>query len=415
MLAASHELPMEPCPANPPQAHLAQAFSEFLSASASLELSYRELQAKVAELTFTLSERDRELSNTLSEKNSMARLLQKMVEAMPCGVLVVSGAGAIRLANPEAARLLALSAAQMPDLAAIRLHTGLDQLFLQEPLRPDEPAGAAEQEISFRSSAGQHWIAVRRVPLPAVMEVASTTGPGAVFTLQDISARKRSEQQREAARDTVALAQVSALLAHEIRNPLASLELFASLLAEDPNRSAEWLSHLRAGIRSLSGTVNNVLTLNGETPPFLERVDLSLEADLASRFLQPLAQQANVSLSLETMEPSLGIQANRSALHQLLLNLCSNALRHTPAGGEVRIRCARGSADKVLVSVSDNGSGIAKEHLSRLFEGGFSGSGTRPGLGLAVCRRLMDIHGGAIHVTSQMGAGSTFTLEFQPG
>ncbi len=416
MLPSSHQVPIELLQASSQETLLAAAFSEFISASAKLELSYRDLQAEVAELSLALSERSQELHESLSENRSMGLTLQRIVEAMPCGVLVIAHGGAVRLANPEAARLLALSAAQMPTLSSIEAETGLNlQCFTVGEESPEH-----EQELSFESSAGRHWIAVRHVQLSSEKS-ASAHGQAAeaVLTLQDISARKRLERERESARDAVALAQVSALLAHEIRNPLASLELFAGLIADSPERRDEWISHLRAGIRSLSGTVNNVLALHGGAAPAMERLDLLTEAKLAVDFLQPLAQQANVALLFAMDEFAIDgepqLRANKSAFHQLLLNLCSNALRHTSPGGTVTIRCGPRPAQRgTLIAVTDTGCGIPKEHLPKLFEGGFSGSGTTPGLGLAVCERLMRQHGGAIHVASRVGHGSTFTLEFQP-
>ncbi len=407
---------------------MAQAFSDFISASASLELSYRDLQSEVAELSLALLERNQALDESLSENRAIGFTLERILEAMPCGVLVVNDAGTVRLTNPEAARLLALSAAQMPTLHAIHSEIGLD-LYRNslDPFKDEE-----EQELSFESSEGRHWIAVRRVYLsaPAVPgQIGTGTRSEAVLMLRDISARKRMEAEREAAREAVALAQVSALLAHEIRNPLASLELFAGLIADSPERSDEWLSHLRAGIRSLSGTVNNVLTLHGGGVPTMECFDVLAEAALAVSFLQPLARQVGVALLLET-EPRTEIKAetdsqskpnmtevflrgNRTAFHQLLLNLCSNALRHSAEGGTVQVVCPQDNRTPMLqIAVIDNGCGIPQDHLPRLFEGGFSGTGTTPGLGLAVCARLMQQHGGRINVESRLGHGSTFTLEF---
>ena len=410
MLPSSHQALISPVQASSQEALLAAAFSEFISASARLEISYRDLQAEVAELSLALTQRSQELHTSRSENKTMGVTMQRIVEAMPCGVLVVDGEGRVQLANPEAARLLAISGEQMPTLMSIQAQTGIDLRSFQEGAALD----GVEQEFSFESSARRHWIAVRRVPLPgSTSRGHATTGPQAVLTLQDISARKRLEREREAARDSVALAQVSALLAHEIRNPLASLELFAGLIVDSPERRDEWISHLRAGIRSLSGTVNNVLALHGGTAPTMERLELAVEAALAVSFLQPLAQRASVTLLLELDDDDLCIRANKSAFHQILLNLCSNALRHTQPGGMVSIRCQPAHATRsVKISVADTGCGIPKDHLSRLFEGGFSGSGVTPGLGLAVCERLMSQHGGAIHVESRVGHGSCFTLEF---
>ena len=405
---------------------LAEAFSEFVSASARLELSYRDLQAEVAELSHSLAERNQALGESLSENRDMQLALRQVLHSMPCGVLVVNKEGTLQLVNAEAARLLDLPIDE-PD-APIHLDTVLGgigkDLFCT--IVSDAALGnqAREQEFSFDLPDAEgrpterHWVLISKVRLPE-KPGGRAGGPAngeVVLTLRDISARKRMEAEREAAREAVALAQVSALLAHEIRNPLASLELFAGLIADNPERTGEWLSHLRAGIRGLSGTVNNVLLLHGGGNPRLERLELSEEATTAVEFLQPVARQHSVVLGLDFVDQEqLWLHANKSALHQLLINLCSNALRHTPPGGSVQLRCgAQGSKRKrtVRVSVIDTGAGIAEEHLSHLFESGFSGSGTTPGLGLAVCDRLMRQHGGSIHVASRLGHGSTFTLEF---
>jgi two-component system sensor histidine kinase FlrB len=413
MLPTSHAVPTSTADLVPQHELLVGAFSDFIAASARLELSYRDLQVEVAQLGLALSERNQALKESLAENRSMRLALEQILDSMPCGVVVVSGGGAICLANPEAARLLGLEPGAMRSLATVLAERGVDLAPGPLGIREDAP----EQELSFEGSGGRRWIAVRRCGLQqsAAITVGGETVE-AVLTLRDTSARRRMEAERDAARESVALAQVSALLAHEIRNPLASLELFAGLIADSPERRDEWISHLRAGIRSLSGTVNNVLTLHGGGAPAMERLDVAAEARVAVEFIRPLARQANVALCLRLEgKRELAIRGNKSALHQILLNLCSNALRHTLTGGELTVTCdAQGDTGRscVRLSVSDNGCGIREDHLHRLFEGGFSGSGSTPGLGLAVCDRLMQQHGGTIRVQSRVGQGSTFTLEF---
>ena len=407
MLPSSHPIPIKAVPV--PGVELAEAFSDFISASSRLELSYRELQERVAELTLRLSERNRALSDSLSENRNMGHRMERILEAMPCGVLVVSADGVPRVVNPEAARLLQVwrgqgGASEFPGSGA-GCHREFRSLY--------ESAHEFEQELSFESPTGQYWIAVRKVPLMGLESNGSIPRHDSVIMLRDISAYKRIERERETARDAVALAQVSALLAHEIRNPLASLELFAALITEDPEKTDEWISHLQAGIRSLAGTVNNVLTLHAGSAVVLQPINVALEAALSVSFLQPLAAQACVNLVLEAESEDVWCRSTGTAFQQILLNLCTNALRHTPAGGLVRVVCSApaNAEDHVRIAVVDTGSGISHEHLPRLFEAGYSGSGVTPGLGLAVCDRLIRQHGGAIHVSSRLGHGSTFTLE----
>ena len=135
-------------------------------------------------------------------------------------------------------------------------------------------------------------------------------------------------------------------------------------------------------------------------------------------FVQPIAEQASVSLSFVGAEESLTgltIQGNENGLRQIILNLVCNAIRHTPAGGKIVVsveRTRRAGKMGALVKITDTGCGIPAHMLEHLFEAGFSADGNTPGLGLAVCKRLMMQHGGEIRVSSRVNHGSTFELEF---
>ena len=114
-------------------------------------------------------------------------------------------------------------------------------------------------------------------------------------------------------------------------------------------------------------------------------------------------------------ERPISIQGNEDALRQILLNLTANAIRHTAVGGLVEVAAKaemRHGTLRGIVTVRDNGYGIPREQLPHIFEAGFSGTGETPGLGLAVCKRLMTQHHGDIRVSSQVGHGTEFELEF---
>jgi two-component system sensor histidine kinase FlrB len=151
----------------------------------------------------------------------------------------------------------------------------------------------------------------------------------------------------------------------------------------------------------------------------LEPVSLSTSIDRAIRFVRPLADQAEISLDFVAEDDQVQVMGNESALQQVVLNLVSNAIRHTPAGGSVTVLLraekteANGeSRDQVTVQFSDTGCGIRPEQVEHIFEPGFSGSGDTSGLGLAVCKQIMEQHGGRISASNSVNAGASFTLHF---
>jgi two-component system sensor histidine kinase FlrB len=416
MLPGSHATPINDAGLDPLRNSglLADAFSEFISASSLLEESYRDLQREVRHLGIELSERNAALTRSLAENDRMRAALQQIIDSMPCGVLVLDTAETIVMINPEGRRLLELGASHVTSLQALSALCRIDFASL---------AGGSDQsldsELSLSSAGGKRWLAIGNRKLSCAGVHQEVGGGNAalknIWILRDITASKHAEQEREAARSALALAEASTTLAHEIRNPLASMELFAGLIADDPANTAQWVSHLRAGIRQLSGTVNNVLSMHGGANPHFAPVDLAACIQSGVEFVRPIADQAGVELWFESGSDGLTILGNENLLRQIVLNLICNAIRHTPASGRIDVsvrNVTRKGLRRALVAVADTGSGIPPYLIERIFEAGFSGNGDTPGLGLAVCRRLMASHGGKIRATSRIDKGSTFQLEF---
>jgi PAS domain S-box-containing protein len=392
---------------------LAGEFSEFIAAAARLENSYRALQDEVSALGMELSERNAALSTSLAENERMRLALQQIVDSMPCGVLVLDRKGNITTINPESIRLLGLDpmnsgAASPATLAQISARSGVN---LQSSFAGTSGSDAC-QEFRVSGASGQRWLEVHN---RRIFHKKSKTGAAdqTILILRDITAQKRAEQEREAGRKAMALAELTTILAHEIRNPLASLELFAELIEMDDDRRGEWISNLRAGIRSLSSTVNNVLSFHGSGSLALAPVELSSLMGNAIQFARPLADQAAVSLRWTAARGTNQVMGNEGALQQVVLNLLSNAIRHTPAGGSVSVSLrAASDGEHIEAEFSDTGCGIRADQIDRLFEPGFSGSGDTTGLGLAVCERIMKQHGGRISVCNGVHSGAQFTLQF---
>jgi signal transduction histidine kinase len=384
---------------------LVRAFALFTDAAASLERSYTQLQAEVTRLRRDLEATHHDLSLSVEQNHRTRQHLDRIVEGLPCGVLVIEAEEKISIVNPAARKLLDVPEA-IPLAVPDQLPDGATELLRRSP--------ADGREHEYPCDRGDlEWIAVRQAQLPAA------AGGSAIFILRDSTEAHRLEQAQDSLRRRQALAEMSALLAHEIRNPLGSLELFAGLLdaANLGGERQQWVAHLRAGLRTLSATVNNVLHFH--SPPLLELVSTDLGQILRAieQFLRPLAQQANVEVELSHQLEGVCIAADPHRLEQVVLNLALNAFRFMPQGGRLRISGEihdQGENSRARVEITDSGPGVAPEHLERIFDAGFTTRPGSPGLGLAVCKTIVEQHGGSITVASEPGRGTTFTLEF-PG
>jgi two-component system sensor histidine kinase FlrB len=376
---------------------LARAFASFTEAAGSLERSYGQLQAEVARLRQELEETNRDLARSLEENHRMRLHLNRILEGLPCGVLVIEADGRVSIANPETQlRLRALD-------GEARVNIWMKDLLQRTS------AGSAEHE--YQCSHGDlEWVAIRHAQLPV------EDGGSSIFILQDISARKALEQENQPLQRRQALAHMSAVLAHEIRNPLGSLELFAGLLAGSQlaGEQREWVAHMQAGLRGLAATVNNVLHFHSGAAPEMAPLDLGEFLRSLHDFLRPLAQQARVRMELVQSLDGVMLAADRHRLEQVLLNLALNAFRFMPGGGILRISGRGVEKNGAAIVVADTGPGIAPENLVRIFDAGFTTRTGSPGLGLAVCRTIMQQHGGSITATSRPGRGTKFVLQF-PG
>jgi signal transduction histidine kinase len=229
-------------------------------------------------------------------------------------------------------------------------------------------------------------------------------------------AAPRNDLSGERVRRLQALGEMAAVLAHEIRNPLGSMELFAELIKDacrDRADVSQWAVHLLAGLRALAATVNNVLRFYTQAPVERLRVDAAQLLAGTVEFLQPLALQRSVGVIFEPPDGEVAILADPYALQQVFFNLAINAFRAMQPGHSLVIRLKPprlGTADSVQIEFEDSGPGIPPERLAQIFEAGFTTRQGSPGLGLTVSKRIVEQHDGVLQVESVLGKGTKFTL-----
>jgi len=234
--------------------------------------------------------------------------------------------------------------------------------------------------------------------------------------------RRKTEQQAAARVDAERLnrdrAGLVARISHEMRAPLSALVIGAEIIRVDGLPSAKIRklgSTLEISGRHLLSLIDEVLDLcqieAGELALRAERIEVASLVDEAVSAAAPLAVKRGVSVHADVPR-GVAVAGDRVRLRQVLLGLLANAIKFTPAGGQVGVRA--GSDDRsVWIHVTDTGVGIPAADLGRIFEPFERGASEQagPGLGLAIARRIVELHQGTIAATSGPEPGSTFSIE----
>ena len=386
---------------------LTHAFLTFTQAAGSLERSYAQLQGEVGRLRTDLECANTELSRSLEETCRVRAFLGRILEGLPCGVLVTDDKQQPRMVNPEARQLLELEPDWNPETGASC--PAIIQNLLSEII-PSAPNSEEEWNSAILRDKKSIGVSATRV------EKAPNRTSETIWILRDISEQKRMAGEREAARRAHALAEIATVLAHEIRNPLASMELFAGLLAgttTDMPEANQWVTHLQAGLRSLSATVNNVLQFHSQPCGKLLPTSINRLLRETAEFLGPLARQRALEIRVSNSIEDATVAADAHRLQQVFFNLCLNAFHAMKAGGvlTIKLRAATDvSRSFVQIDFQDQGGGIDPAVLENIFEPGFTTKAGSPGLGLSVCKKVIEQHGGTIRVRSVARRGSTFSL-----
>jgi PAS domain S-box-containing protein len=334
---------------------------------------------------------------------------------------------------------------------AERLYGYTAQEFIGQPLTMLIPPECREREKGIlerlrRGERANHYETLRLRKDGSVVDVSLTVSPivnvqgqaiGTSRIARDITERKRAEEEIRAAyeRESTARAEAEeanrlrdeflASLSHELRSPLNSILGWASMLMDkrlDEEGTAHALKVIYRNARAQNQLIGDLLDVSriimGKLRLDVIVVDLVPIINAAIDVVHPAADAKEIKL-ISALDPAAGpMSGDADRLQQVVWNLLSNAVKFTPAGGQVLVRLERADAD-VKLTVSDTGVGIEPEFLPFVFDR-FRQSGsdtTRAhgglGLGLAIVRHLVELHGGTVSAASRgRGQGATFTVTF---
>jgi PAS domain S-box-containing protein len=395
---------------------LLQAFEMFTKASSSLESAFGQLQSRVQRLTEELESKNIELENSLREKQEAQNHLRTILERLPCGVLVLDQQGDLTLCNPMASEVLKYTRRKSIKKGKC------NRPFLSSEMRSHLVSAACKQgpmaeiEIPFTDGRRKRIVATSGTPLTD----ASGRRTGTLHIIRDVTEVKALQEQNKRIERLSAMGEMAVELAHEIRNPLGSIELFASLLVKeltgDPKR---WADNIRVGIRSLNTIVCNMLQFAKPVSPAFESVDVHHVITEVLKFSDPILSQRRIQLKTDLAAAETMILADRELIKQMMLNLIFNAMKAMPAEGSLSIRTrnietenANQKSKKLELLIQDTGVGIPDENLNRIFDPFFTTNKNGTGLGLSVVHQIVEKHGGTIRVSSKVNLGTTFTIVF---
>jgi two-component system sensor histidine kinase PilS (NtrC family) len=371
----------------------------------------------VAYLSSLLAETLRKVGEELKDKSGQVASLQakteNILESMRGGLVSTDLEGCIIELNTSGATILGFKPAE---LRGKPIHSIFRDLQRNVPLLSGENAFPTRHEIIYLHPRGENRIlgvTVSPLMVPGIGAV------GFVHNFQDLTEEKRRDAEYRAKDRMATLGRMAAGIAHEIRNPLASIagsvKLLQSISHLDDDQ-AKLIEIVNGESRRLNKLISDFLLYCRDQRLEFEEVDLVnlIEETLLLLEHHPL-MGSNVRVEKRIAVKPLIIRADADKLRQVFWNVSDNALKAMPDGGKLTVQVEEAGEKAVRVILSDTGVGFTEQQLEKVFEPFQSGFNDGTGLGLAIVYQIMQGHQGVIRVESKAGKGARFVLELPKG
>jgi two-component system, NtrC family, sensor histidine kinase PilS len=367
-------------------------------------------------LAQSLHRSDQSLRAASTAIADLQALNQHVIDSMTGGLAATDADGQVLIFNRAAEAITGHHAALVRGQSAAHI--------LQLPA---ELRGALAEVVA--TGRGRRVIYPFTVRGGAQIDLGLTLGPlmtsggtGYLFTFQDVTELKRLEREAETQKRLAAVGQMAAGIAHEIRNPLASMSGSMQVLRQELNLEADQAQLFDIVLREserLNQTIRDFLSYARPQQGRTAVVDMAEVVRDAARLLRNSPDCTSAHQVEVAVDGVTTLHAVEAQMRQIVWNLATNALRAMPAGGTLRLHVngsgsheAIGAAGgpAVVLSVSDDGVGIPSEDLDRIFQPFHGGFAKGAGLGLAIVHRIVSDQGGSIDVHSQAGQGTTIDV-----
>ena len=342
-------------------------------------------------------------SETLQKKDvdlrELSRFHSEVIENIPSGLFTTDADGRIYLFNSAAEKITGLSREEV----ALR---GINTVFPFLPL----PLLTGRHEGRINTPENEKYIGMN------ISTYRNSEGRvvGYIGTFQDVTAIIRMEEEIKRKEKLAAIGQLSSSIAHELRNPLASIKSSFEMLREGhlPSETRQRLMEIAINeMDRLNKIVTDFLTYSNPKPPEHGRFNISRLVD--ELFEMQMTINEGIQFQKE-IEEDIKIVADQQKIRQLMWNLLLNAI-DAVSGKEGRIYVSLKKTNAgVEIRVRDNGRGIKKEDMDKIFYPFYSTKEKGTGLGLAIAYRIVEEHGGRIDVNSEEGSGAEFVITIPP-
>lgn len=348
-------------------------------------------------LSSRLEKTVRKLEETDLDLRTLEIFNHEVLESLPSGLFTIDLSGKILLFNKSAESITGLK-------REVVVGQKIDRVmpFPKFPL----PEGRAEELITV--DGAQKIIGLG---ISALRDIDGNK-KGFIVIFQDLTKLKKLEAEMKQKEKWAAIGELSSNIAHEIRNPLASLKGSIEMLKEGamPDNYKERLMEIALKeMERLNRIVTDFLTYSRPSPPNLQKIDLHMLLDETLDLLENVHQgSGDLSIGRDYSD-RLDVYADPQKLRQVFWNLCINAVEAMPDKGELAVS-ARKDGDSVQIRFTDSGSGIDEKSLDKIFYPFFTTKEQGTGLGLAIAYRIVEEHDGSIKVSSKPGFGTTFEV-----
>jgi two-component system, NtrC family, sensor histidine kinase HydH len=346
---------------------------------------------------------------TLDEMRTYTR---NVLESMANGLITVDRSLRIATYNPNALEILRKTKDELDGKLVSEI------LPLEDEIRQvlSDADSILEKEVKINGDGkGKSFLALTVSPLK---DQESSRPKGAVVILRDMTLIRELEQEVITSEKFAALGRLSAGVAHEIRNPLNSIkgfiQYFQKKLALEPE-DYRYTDLMLTEVDRLNRVISKLLAYSKPREPRLTIRSAEEIVDHCVRVVEREARESGVEIIVEPSDPELPlVMVDSDQMTQVFLNILINAIEATPSGEKVSIALVGTHNGRLQVVTSDNGKGIPRENIDKLFDPFFSTKKKGTGLGLAIVKSIIEGHGGDIDVESDPGKGTKFIVTLNP-